>query len=78
MCSERVGNSIPYAEVHEHSRCRYTPWCTSSQEIFKAFTHLGGLRAFIAEHHCSQSTRRKITKVFALNAAQNAQVGEGL
>jgi hypothetical protein len=39
---------------------------------------LGGLRALIAENNCSHSTRRKITKVFAINAAKNAQVGEGL
>jgi hypothetical protein len=42
------------------------------------FTHLGGLRAFIAETHCSRATWHKITKVFAMNGADSAQVGEGL
>jgi hypothetical protein len=54
---------LPRAALRNRFRCDH------GDRSLKAFTHLGGLRAFIAENHCSQATRRKITKGVAINAA---------
>jgi hypothetical protein len=74
---------LPNLNRHDASfTCSHAPKSQNPRHFsatnVKAATHYSRFRSVCAENHCSQVTRRKIIKVFALSGAESAGVYGGL